>query len=147
MKLYHRNVYSHICNICDKGFHSLEVLHTHQEVHKGTFLKCDQCDTTFMTDCAKKRHLQDNHGKKKNLKCSHCGHVSYTPSTLYLHVKSCPKLPQVAQRDHGIWGQNSWLTSVKTTIGSNFNYYVIVEFWIMMIMWLGIVFQTMFKQW
>ena len=49
VQLYHKNVYSHICNICDKGFHSMEGLREHQKVHKGSLLKCEKCTKTFTT--------------------------------------------------------------------------------------------------
>ena len=53
VELYHKNVYLHCCNIYKKGFNSLEGLHTHQKVYKGTMIKCDECETTFTTDRAK----------------------------------------------------------------------------------------------
>ena len=94
VKLYHKNVYSHICEICDKGFHSMEGLREHQNVHKGNLLKCEKYTKTFTIPRAKKHHLHDIHRKKQNLKCQHCGHVSHTPCILYLHLKSCPAEPK-----------------------------------------------------
>ena len=64
VQIYHKNVYSHICNICDKGFHSMEGLREHQKVHKGSLFKCEKCTKTFTMARAKKRHLHDIHGKK-----------------------------------------------------------------------------------
>ena len=93
VQIYHKNVYSHICNLCDKGFHSMEGLREHQKVHKGSLFKCEKCTKTFTMARAKKHHLCDIHGKKLNLKCQHCGHVSHTRCTLYLHLKSCPQNP------------------------------------------------------
>ena len=69
VKLYHKNVYSHICEICDKGLHSLEGLRAHAKLHKGNLFTCEKCAKTFTTDRAKKCHLHDIDGKKKNLKC------------------------------------------------------------------------------
>ena len=44
VKLYHKNVYMFNCEICDKGFHSMKGLREHQKIHRGSKLKCSQCD-------------------------------------------------------------------------------------------------------
>ena len=113
VELYHKNVYSHACNTCKKGFHSIEGLRAHQKVHKGTMIKCNECPTTFTTDRAKKRHMRDKHGAKKNLKCSHCGHISHTPSTLYLHVKACPQNPNRIPLYCELCPKGPWYTGSK----------------------------------
>ena len=68
----------------------MEGLREHQKVHKGSLFKCEKCTKTFTMARAKKHHLCDIHGKKLNLKCQDCGHVSHTHCTLYLHLKSIP---------------------------------------------------------
>ena len=45
VKLYHNNVYSYYCTICEKGYNSLEGLCIHQKVHKGTVLRCEMTFT------------------------------------------------------------------------------------------------------
>ena len=119
VKFYHKNVYSHSSNVCEKGFHSLEGLCAHQKVYKGTMIKCDECETTFTTDHAKKWHMRDKHGEKKNLKCSHCGHVSHTPSNLYLHVKSCPHNPNRILLYCELCPKGPWYTGSKLLTHKN----------------------------
>ena len=68
-------------------------LREHQKIHRGSKLKCSQCEKDFTTDRARKRHIKEQHGEKKNLKCPHCDHISHTQATIYLHVKCCPKNP------------------------------------------------------
>ena len=111
VKLYHKNVYSHICEICDKGFHSMEWLKEHQKVHKGSLLKCKKCTKTFTMARAKKCHLCDTHGKKINLKCQHCGHVSHTCCTLYLHPNRVPLYCDLCPK--GPWYTGSKLLAHK----------------------------------
>ena len=113
VQIYHKNVYSHICNLCDKGFHSMEGLREHQKVHKGSLFKCEKCTKTFTMARAKKRHLRDIHGKKINLKCQHCGHVSHTHCTLYLHLKSCPQNPNRVPLYCDLCPKGPWYTGSK----------------------------------
>ena len=113
IELYHTNVYSHVCSVCDKGLHSLTGLREHMKVHKGGKVQCDKCDKSFTTDRAKKCHMRDIHGKKKNLKCQYCGHVSHTPCTLYLHLKSCPKNPHQISLYCELCTKGLWYTGSK----------------------------------
>ena len=96
VKLYNKNVYSHICNICDKVFHSMEGLRQHQNVHNGSLFKCEKCTKTFTMARPKKRHLCAIHGKKLNIKCQHCGHVSHTRFYSLLTLKKLPSEPKQA---------------------------------------------------
>ena len=113
VQLYHKNIYLNCCDICKKGFNTLDGLRAHEKIHKGTLIKCDECQTTFTTDRAKKRHMRDKHGEKKELKCSHCGHISYTPSTLYLHVKCCPHNPNRIPIYCELCTKGPWYTGSK----------------------------------
>ena len=104
----------------------MEGLREHQKVHKGSLFKCEKCTKTFTTARAKKRHLHDIHGKKLNLKCQHCGHVSHTCCTLYLTLKNVALRTQTgfhcivtfAQRGPGTQGPNYLHTKGRTTNGS-----------------------------
>ena len=77
------------------------------------FFSFFSCMWHFTTDRAKKHHLCDIHGKKKNLKCQYCGHGSHTPSTLYLHLKSCPKNPHQIPLYCELCTKGPWYTGSK----------------------------------
>ena len=51
VKVYHKNVYMFFkCEICDKGFQLKKGFREHQKIHKGSKLKCSQCEKDFTTE-------------------------------------------------------------------------------------------------
>ena len=64
VKLYHKNVYKFKCQFCDIGFQSMKGLREHQKIHKGSKLKCSQCEKDFTTDRAMKWHIKEQHSHK-----------------------------------------------------------------------------------
>ena len=75
----------------------------------------------------KKRHLCDIHGKKLNLKCQHCGHVSHTFCTLYLHWNDAGTMLEQCWNDaghvviHYMYAVNDILPSI---IRASFQHYL-----------------------
>ena len=88
------------CKICNKKLTTMAGLRGHIEVQHMKVYKfqCDQCDETFATSLARKRHKMETHGPdvpgSRNYVCNVCGARLKNEITLKAHIKLTHEMPE-----------------------------------------------------
>lgn len=69
MNVHYRN---YICQTCDAGFVSEQILFSHEKVHQTGQFKCDHCELIFETKLKRLNHVKRLHDKVAFHKCGYC---------------------------------------------------------------------------